>query len=1167
MATKVRALVVPLLMLAVSAGRHQVSCAVRLSCQAGPTELLVNSSEQVILNCMPGAGMVHPINTTWMRDGVPLLVEPHAHNLENGSLVLTVGEDSSSVEGLYSCRVAGPQGVILSRSLFIRHTAVPSFLLHPEPQTVTVRAAARLRCSATGHPVPSIFWERDGNPIPTSELRFSALPNGVLQISNVQPADAASYRCRATTNPMLSIVSRHANLTVDTKPMADLPGLAFVVRPENITVVAGGLAVLECLAFIPLDASPSGPIVSWSHQDGRPLRAEVSIIGRANLLFTSAWPKHAGAYVCQVEDTRSQESLTSTAWLTVLTPPHITKPPENLSKARAGTARFICIADGEPVPTIRWLKDGHPVHSNGRIKIQDNDHLVINQLSLDDVGMYQCVAENSVGEDCAVAHLVVTIRQGLPGPPRNLRVVTRSSSTILLSWDRPKQHSGEIIGFSVHYQKAVGNNNQEYQFAIINKTMEFLVTELEANTNYIFYAVAYSKGGASQTSEKLNARTEEGVPLQPPSPSLSWNGESMMNVSWNPLSHEKSQSTLLSYRVDYGLQHEDQFQSVEVPAQKYSVMLQGLQHDKQYRVRLAAATYVGYGNPSLWAFYAIPAPGNDSKIGNSSSHDCNCTSFPFPSELIVRKFNNTTLLVSWKSPRCHIRVHSYHLFCYLVDQDQMVETGPVKPIVLKHKVTSYLLLDLDPGSLYKVLLVTVTRHKRFERMWIGRTLGVLNMVSTPPSNAVSSKAPSYQPENGQKDLQIDYFASPTHLSAISNGSRAIWLAWRKPAISSMEPVNYMVRFRIDRELGSNFSYIASSEEQVLVQGLRPFTHYHFAVRLHCYHTEGLFSSVVEATTMPDRPDSSPQNVTVQVLNSKSVGVMWNPPAKPNGPIVQYILLSHQNHSVPNEHWTRFVISGELTHTEVRGLERGVQYFFKMAALTEAGPGPLSEAVSVDIPNIGLLQALDPHTLTGVLLGICTVFICLMLCVLACLYCGKHRQRGGRQPQLCCCMRAAEDLGPGGNAEGSSIHISRLDKNPEQPEAHELDGLVCCNDDEGQQTSADPSSLTSEYTCLMGDAKSCPAQKIGNGGFHDMRLGKFEGDDCANAAVNSAEASACEIWQTANSTMLTDVSFTSLQSLENDTELQSLQASAADSSSAVVEVCTNEQKVKLECANE
>uniref|UniRef100_A0A8C4N8Y5 Immunoglobulin superfamily, DCC subclass, member 4 n=2 Tax=Eptatretus burgeri TaxID=7764 RepID=A0A8C4N8Y5_EPTBU len=1141
MATKVRALVVPLLMLAVCAGQHQVSCTVRLSCQAGPTELLVNSSEQVILNCMPEAGLVHPINTTWMRNGMSLEpVEPHTHNLENGSLVLTVGEDSSSVEGLYSCRVAGPQGVIVSRSLFIRRTAAPSFLLHPEPQTIAVGAAARLHCSATGHPVPSIFWERDGNPIPTFDLRFSSLPNGVLQISNVQPTDAASYRCRAT-NPVLSIVSRHANLTVDTKPAADLPGLAFVVRPANITVVAGGQAVLECLAFNPLDASPSGPIVSWSHQDGRPIRTEVALVGHVNLLFTSAWPQHAGAYVCQVNVLSSQESLMSTAWLTVLTPPHITKAPENLSKARAGTARFICIADGEPMPTIRWLKDGHPVHSNGRVKIQDNDHLVINQLSMDDVGMYQCVAENSVGEDCAVAHLMVTIRQGLPGPPRNLRVLAQSSSTVLLSWDRPKQHSSEIIGFSVHYQKAVGNNNQEYQFAIINKTMEFLVTELKANTNYTFYAVAYSKGGASQTSEKLNVHTEEGVPSQPHSPSLSWTGESMMNVSWHPLLHVKNHGALLSYRVDYGLQYEDQFQSVEVPAQKYSVMLQGLQPDKLYRVRLAAATHVGYGNPSFWAFYTIPAPGNDSKIGNSSNHDYNCTYFPFPSELTVRKFNNTTLLVSWKSPRCHILVHSYHLFCHLVAQDEMVEMGPVKPVVLKHKVTSYLLSDLDPGSLYKVLLVTLTRHERFESMWIGRTLDVLNVVSTPPSNAASSMAPSYQPENGQKDLQINYFPSPTHLSAISNGSRAIWLAWRKPAINYMEPVNYMVRFGMDGELGSNFSYITSSEEQVLVEGLRPFTHYHFAVQLHCDHTEGLFSSVVEATTTPDRPDSSPQNVTVQVLDSTSVGVMWNPPAQPNGPIVQYILFSHENLSAHNKHWTRLIISGELTRTEVRGLERGVQYFFKMAALTEIGPGPLSEAVSVDMSNIGLLQAPDSHTLTGVLLGICTVFTCLILCVLACLCYGKHRYQGGRQLQLCCCTQAAEDLGAGGSVEGSTIQISQLDKKPERPEVHELEGLVCCKDVEGQQTSADPSSLASEYTCQMDDARSCPAGKMGNGGFHDMHSRRVEGDDCANAVVNSTEASACEIWQTANSTMLTDFSFTSLQNLENDTELRSLQA--------------------------
>ncbi len=50
-------------------------------------------------------------------------------------------------------------------------------------------------------------------------------------------------------------------------------------------------------------------------------------------------------------------------------PPSLVEWPESVTRPRAGTARFVCVAEGCPTPQITWLKNGEPVHSNGRVKM------------------------------------------------------------------------------------------------------------------------------------------------------------------------------------------------------------------------------------------------------------------------------------------------------------------------------------------------------------------------------------------------------------------------------------------------------------------------------------------------------------------------------------------------------------------------------------------------------------------------------------------------------------------------------------------------------------------------------------------------------------------------------------------------------------------------------
>uniref|UniRef100_A0A3Q3EYT5 Ig-like domain-containing protein n=1 Tax=Labrus bergylta TaxID=56723 RepID=A0A3Q3EYT5_9LABR len=138
------------------------------------------------------------------------------------------------------------------------------------------------------------------------------------------------------------------------------------------------------------------------------------------------------------------------------TPIQRRSPPETASLSRGNTARFVCNSSGEPPPVLHWLKDGQPIKPFRRVKSQSPGVLLINQLALEDAGYYQCIADNGLGTACATAKLTVIVREGLPSPPQHLSATPFSSTSALLTWEKPEYNSDQIIGYSVHCQLASG---------------------------------------------------------------------------------------------------------------------------------------------------------------------------------------------------------------------------------------------------------------------------------------------------------------------------------------------------------------------------------------------------------------------------------------------------------------------------------------------------------------------------------------------------------------------------------------------------------------------------------------------------------------------------------------------------------------------------------------
>ncbi|MED6275629.1 hypothetical protein CHARACLAT_028404, partial [Characodon lateralis] len=371
--------------------------------------------------------------------------------------------------------------------------------------------------------------------------------------------------------------------------------VVIVAPPQNATVVVGHTAVIECMA----QGQPK-PLVSWSRQDGKPISTDVIVLA-TNLVIRDIRRHHAGVYVCRANKPRTREFVFAAAELHVAAPPVIVQPPESVSLSRGNTARFMCNSSGDPLPVLHWLKNGQPIRYLRRMKVQSRGVLLINQLALEDAGYYQCIAENGLGTACATAKLTVIVKEGLPSLPRHLTATPYTSTTALLSWEKPEYNTDQIIAYSVHYQLTAGLDNQDTSFAVSNDTTEYLVKELLPHTAYTFFVVAYSPMGASPPSLPITVEMLEDVPSAPPQLSVASTTPTDIRLMWQPLSSQHSRGAVTRYRIDYSaLDQMDTVFSVELRGNETQFTLRELCPDQVYRLRITAGTAVGFGIPSEW---------------------------------------------------------------------------------------------------------------------------------------------------------------------------------------------------------------------------------------------------------------------------------------------------------------------------------------------------------------------------------------------------------------------------------------------------------------------------------------------------------------------------------------------------------------------------------------
>ncbi|EEC12088.1 hemicentin, putative, partial [Ixodes scapularis] len=363
-----------------------------------PGTMDVVSGKPLVLECVSD-GFPRP-NLTWHG---PVIAEAvHEHGLLR---IANIGKEHA---GNYTCTAASEAGTDFKTTVLNVLTA-PTIQKSSEDVVVVAGQPAILWCNTSGDPAPQVTWHKDNRHLQDDSDAFEILPNAVY-IYTANVSDSGQYVCTVQNHVGSSQAVRNLDVL-------DPPTIT-VFYPEERTVVQGSEVSLVCQA-----RGHPKPTVYWEHNGNLISNQEARYIfvTGGELKIPVAEVKEAGEYRCTAKNQAGWDTRTTT--VTVHVPPTILKEgqEEELTIQRGGQAVLRCKADGFPLPTILWTREGDPI-SNPRARTEASGDLIIDSAELDDSGSYVCVATNAAGVHHRVVSLAVLVPPSISRLPRDQEV-------------------------------------------------------------------------------------------------------------------------------------------------------------------------------------------------------------------------------------------------------------------------------------------------------------------------------------------------------------------------------------------------------------------------------------------------------------------------------------------------------------------------------------------------------------------------------------------------------------------------------------------------------------------------------------------------------------------------------------------------------------------------
>ncbi|XP_021939407.1 Down syndrome cell adhesion molecule-like protein Dscam2 isoform X3 [Zootermopsis nevadensis] len=263
----------------------------------------------------------------------------------------------------------------------------------PGLHTAALGQPARFSCTTAGHPVVSVLWFKDGQPISGLAVQ-PGMTREMLHLPSVTRDDQGMYQCFVKNEQDVAQGTAELRLG-DTPPQ-------LVYRFIEQTIQPGPEVSLKCVA----SGNPT-PNIKWT-LDGFPLQRSDHnrfYVGQYELMHGGDVISHVNITSVRVEDGGTYQCMASNrvgeishaARLNVYGSPYIRVMGE-ISAVAGVTLRVTCPVAGYPIDSIKWYRGDRLLPINRRHLVFSNGTLVIEKVQSGvDGGSYRCEASNKQG--------------------------------------------------------------------------------------------------------------------------------------------------------------------------------------------------------------------------------------------------------------------------------------------------------------------------------------------------------------------------------------------------------------------------------------------------------------------------------------------------------------------------------------------------------------------------------------------------------------------------------------------------------------------------------------------------------------------------------------------------------------------------------------------------
>uniref|UniRef100_A0A7N5ZV81 Neogenin 1b n=1 Tax=Anabas testudineus TaxID=64144 RepID=A0A7N5ZV81_ANATE len=676
----------------------------------------------------------------------------------------------------------------------------------------------------------------------------------------------------------------------------------FTVEPQDTLAIRGNAALLNCSAHS--DAATPARI-EWK-KDGT-FMSLVSderrrILPDGSLFFTHVvHSKHnkpdEGTYQCVATIDNLGSISSHTARLSVAGMPRFTSQPAPTSVHLGDSQVMACEINSDLVPFTRWEKDRQPLELSTRLVQLPSGALVISNASEADAGLYRCLVEN-VGSSKSSDEGQLQI---LPetGEERKLEFLVQPGPVT------------KVVGTSVLLPCVVTGYPAPHVRWMFGDKLEGRVEILGGGSLQIFNLTEEDAGTYTCVADNSNATIETQTQLTvqvPPRfvkrPENIYAHESMDIVFECEVSGSPAPTVKWVKNGDAVIPS-DYFKIIEHNLQVLGLVksdegfYQCLAENDAGNIQSSAQLIIlDHGTP-LTRTTCVASPAGPTPSA--------------PRDVVASLVSTRFIKLTWRQPaEPHGDELTYSVFYSQegTSRERVVNTS--RPGEMQVTIQ-----NLMPDSKYRFRVVAHNSNGQ------GESSAALK-VATQAEVQVPGPAPNLQ--------------------AVPNTPTSVFLSWDKPVTGNGEILTYKLYYT-DKSVGNEQDVDTDSLSYTLT-GLKKNTEYSFRVVANNKHGPGVSTDDIVVRTLSDVPSGPPQNLTLEVQNSKSILLRWQPPPlnSQNGEITGY-KIRYRKGSRRSE--AAETTGGTQLNKLIDGLERGTEYSFRVSAMTVNGTGPATEWITAE----------------------------------------------------------------------------------------------------------------------------------------------------------------------------------------------------------------------------